>query len=112
MVSAEEDIKESLDILFSTAAGERTMNPAFGCRLRALVFERIDESVAVEISDIIRRAVLFFEPRITLNRVDVDDADIYEGRLDILIDYTVRATNTRSNYVYPFYFKEATHAQL
>ena len=29
------------------------------------------------------------------------------GRLDVEIDYRVRATNQTGNYVYPFYFREA-----
>lgn len=112
MVSAEEDISQSLEILLSTAPGERTMNPRFGCRLKLLVFEAIDEGAAVSIRDVIERAILFHEPRITVNRVTVDDAGIYDGRLDISIEYTIRSTNTRSNYVYPFYFREATSGKI
>lgn len=109
MVSWEEDIHESLRILLATSPGERVMQPTYGCGLGALVFENITESVVTEIKDLIERAVLFFEPRITLNRIDVDDADVYEGLLKIHLDYTIRTTNTRSNMVYPFYFLEGTN---
>jgi phage baseplate assembly protein W len=112
MVSHEEDIRQSLKILFSTQPGERVMVPAYGCGLRVKVFDSITESMVTEIRDLIERAVLFFEPRITLEEVTVEIDDVYEGRVFIHLFYTVRATNTRSNMVYPFYFLEATLAPL
>ncbi len=111
-VFAEDDIQQSLFILFSTTPGERVMQPGYGCELRSMVFENITESVKTAIKDIIERAVLFFEPRIDLNFVDLDKGKIEEGILNILVDYTVRATNTRSNMVYPFYVQEGTNIQM
>lgn len=109
MVSAEEDIRESLRILMATSPGERVMQPGYGCGLKELVFEHVTESLKTEIRDRIERAVLFFEPRITLNRVGLDSSSMSEGLLRIELDYTVRATNSRSNVVYPFYFLEGTN---
>ena len=111
-VSAEDDIQQSLFILFSTAPGERVMQPSYGCDLRSMVFENITESTVTAIRDMIEKAVLFFEPRIDLNFVDLDTGQIEEGILNILVDYTVRATNTRSNMVYPFYVQEGTNIQM
>ena len=108
MVAEEEDIQESLRILFSTAPGERVMHPSYGCGLKRMVFEQINETARTEIKDLIERAILFFEPRITLERVELDDTQIFEGRLLILLDYTIRTINIRSNMVYPFYFQEGT----
>jgi phage baseplate assembly protein W len=111
-VSAEDDIQQSLHILFSTAPGERVLQPSYGCNLRSMVFENITESAMTAIKDIIERAILFFEPRIDLNFIDLDTVKIEQGILNILVDYTVRATNTRSNIVYPFYFQEGTNIQM
>jgi phage baseplate assembly protein W len=108
MVSEDDDIRQSLHILLSTDPGERVMVPAYGCGLRARVFDLITESTITEIRDMVERAVLFFEPRITLNEVGVEVEDPYGGRILIKLSYTVRTTNTRSNMVYPFYFLEAT----
>jgi hypothetical protein len=108
MVAEEEDIRESLRILFSTAPGERIMHPSYGCGLKKMVFEQISETVRTQIRDLIERAVLFFEPRITLERLELDDTQIFEGRLLILLEYTIRTTNIRSNMVYPFYLQEGT----
>ena len=108
MVSEDEDIKQSLEILISTSPGERIMNPAYGCGLKSLTFENIGETTITEIEELIERAVLFFEPRIDLNSVDVEVEDIYGGIIKIQLNYTIKITNTRSNIVYPFYFQEGT----
>ncbi len=112
MVSNEEDINESLRILLSTSPGERVMYPAYGCGLKKRVFEQIDESVMTALKDDIARAVLFFEPRITLNRIDVDLDDQFNGCVRFCLNYTVRTTNNRSNIVYPFYISEGTNVRL
>lgn len=109
MVEAEADIHESLRIILSTVPGERIMQPTFGCGIKAYVFDEISESVLTEIRDAIERAILFFEPRITVEQIVIDSSAAMEGRIDVLIDYTVRGTNTRSNMVYPFYFLEGTN---
>jgi len=111
-VSEDDDIRESLYILMSTSPGERTMQPTYGCELRSMVFESLTESTVTEIKDIIERAILFFEPRIDLNFIDIDTGEMLQGILKILVDYTVRATNSRSNMVYPFYFQEGTSIQI
>jgi uncharacterized protein len=111
-VSEDDDIRESLLILLQTNPGERVMVPAYGCGLRARVFSMINETTTTEIRDIVERAVLFFEPRITLNAVDVVVEDVYDGLILINLAYTIRTTNTRSNMVYPFYFLEATNGQI
>ena len=112
MVAEEEDVKESLRILISTRPGERVMQPAYGCGLQAMVFENINESTVTEIKDVIERAVLFFEPRITLEDIDVSTEDALEGRLNIRLNYRVRKTNTRSNIVYPFYYLEGSQVRV
>lgn len=108
LVTGEDDIQESLRILFSTVPGERIMLPQYGCGLKALVFESIDDELISSVQETIEQAVLFFESRIILDQVAVDSSESLEGRLSILLDYRIRATNTRSNMVYPFYFREGT----
>ncbi len=111
-VSLDADIKESLAILLATAPGERVMQPTFGCGLKSMVFDNIDETAITEIRDLIERAVLFFETRIDLDDVYVDTENIYDGLMEIHISYTIVSTNTRSNIVYPFYFQEGTELSL
>jgi phage baseplate assembly protein W len=51
MVSAEEDIRQSLFILLSTSPGERVMQPNFGCGLKNQVYENINESTVTILKD-------------------------------------------------------------
>ncbi len=112
LATAEDDIRQSLTILLSTTPGERLMQPAFGCGIKNHVFDTLSTSVVTEIKNLVERAILFFEPRITLNNVQVRDDEAIHGRLDILLDYTIRSTNTRSNMVYPFYLLEGSNVRL
>ncbi|MBX3630934.1 MAG: GPW/gp25 family protein [Nitrosomonas sp.] len=114
-VTAEDDIRESLFILLSTNPGERIMQPTFGCGLKSHVFEAIDESAVTVIIDLIRRAILFFEPRISVEHIAVDSENQenqLNGLVRINITYIVRATNNRHNIVYPFYFSEGTNVRI
>lgn len=109
MVSADDDIEQALKILFSTVPGERVMQPDFGCGLKTLVFENISESTITQIKEIVRLAILFHEPRIDLEAIDVVIEDEPGGIIEIELSYTVRGTNSRRNMVYPFYYLEGTN---
>ena len=69
MTSDEEDIRSSLRILLTTDVGERVMQPRYGCNLHRLVFEPLDTTLQAYMKDLIRTAILYFEPRIILNDV-------------------------------------------
>ncbi len=112
MVAEEADIAESLEILMSTRPRERLMQPSYGCGLHAMVFETINESTITCIKDLVDRAVLFFEPRITLESIDVNTEQALDGVLRIQLNYRVRQTNSRSNIVYPFYHLEGSQVQV
>jgi uncharacterized protein len=111
MVSQVEDVHESLHILMATAPGERVMQPSYGCGIHRMVFERLDESAMTELRSLIEKAVLFFEPRVTLDDVSFDVEQPLEGRLQIRLDYTIRTTNSRHNLVYPLYLEEGRGAR-
>ena len=108
MISDEDDIKSSLEILLSTRQGERVMRPDYGCNLDELVFEPLTTTFKTYIKDLIATAILYYEPRIEVNSIELDDTGELEGRILIVIDYTVSATNSRFNFVFPFYKKVAT----
>jgi uncharacterized protein len=108
MVTGEEDIRESLRILINTRPGERVMQPTFGCAIWNTVFEIMSQQTVTQIQEMIRRAVLFFEPRIDLENIIVTVDDASSGRLLIELGYSVRSTNSRSNCVFPFYLNQGT----
>src|SRR5258707_576837 len=107
LVSGTEDIHQSLQILLSTRLGERVMQDEFGCALDAVLFEEVDQGLVNSLNTLVSDAILYHEPRITLDNVDVSDSGIDQGLLLISIEYTVRSTNSRFNMVYPFYINEA-----
>ena len=76
------------------------------------MFDSINESTIAVMKDIVGQAILFHEPRIVVERIDVSDVDLMEGKLAIIIHYKVRATNNRYNLVYPFYFNEGTNVSV
>jgi len=107
MATGNDDIEQSLAILLATRRGERVMQADFGCELSEFLFGEISQGLIGQVRDLIADAILHFEPRITLNDVGVSEHLAAEGVLMIDIDYTVRATNSRYNMVYPFYLREA-----
>lgn len=111
LVSDLEDIKESLNILLSTSLGERVMQPDYGCDLDDYMFESLSSGVIGIIKHHVENSILYYEPRIVAERVDVtadDSTDLIEGRFTITVEYTIPGTNSRFNYVYDYYLNEAS----
>jgi uncharacterized protein len=105
------DIQLSLQILLATRRGERVMVPGYGCNLDEMVFEPITTTFKTYISEMIKTAILYYEPRIDLNSVSIDDSQSTSGVIIITLIYTVRTTNSRFNFVYPYYINEGTEIQ-
>lgn len=108
MTERELDIERSLQILLTTAIGERVMLPKYGCDMHEYLFASMNTTTKSLVKDRIKTAILYFEPRIDAGRIEIDDSGQYEGRLVIEIEYVVRATNSRYNFVFPFYVNEGT----
>lgn len=111
MVQEVEDINQSLHILLSTSLGERVMQPRYGCNLNDYQFESVNAALLSFLTDLIERAILYFEPRIRVERINItsgDSPELLEGLLTISVDYVVVNSNTRFNFVYDFYLNEAT----
>lgn len=108
LISGPEDIHQSLQILLSTQLGERVMQDEYGCNLNYLLFEEIDQSLVNTITSMVTDAILYHEPRISMDNLDVSESETQQGLLLISIDYTIRSTNSRFNMVYPFYINEAS----
>jgi len=107
MTSDEADIHDSLALLLSTRVGERVMQPDYGCNLDRLLFEPLDTGLQTYMQDLIGTAILYFEPRIILEQLTLTLRQ-NEGRVDIDLEYRIAATNTRRNFVYPFYLAEGS----
>ncbi len=108
VISGVEDIHQSLQILLSTQLGERVMREDFGCDLNTLLFEEVDQGLVNTLTSMVTDAILYHEPRISMDNLDISQDQSQQGLLLISIEYTVRSTNSRFNMVYPFYINEAT----
>lgn len=107
-----EDIEQSLSILLSTSLGERVMLPEYGSNMEDLLFEPVDTSLQTLIVDRIQTAILYFEPRIEVERMELQTDEVLEGVIRLVIDYKVRVSNSRFNFVYPFYKNEGSGASI
>ncbi|NPU13615.1 GPW/gp25 family protein [Bradyrhizobium sp. 83012] len=110
MVAGDDDIVQSLTILFGTALGERVMRQDFGCDVSRYMFEEIDQTLLTSIREAVSDAILYHETRIRLDGVDVSTDGQTPGLVLIAIRFTVRTNNSRFNMVYPYYLNEATRA--
>jgi uncharacterized protein len=99
----EQDIDQAIQLILGTAPGERPMRPEFGCGVHDFVFDTIDAGTIGRMEEAIRSALSRWEPRIEVRSVEFDVSQSGEGVLAIDIGYTLRATNTDRNLVYPFY---------
>jgi hypothetical protein len=107
LVSDREDIEQSLQILLATRPGERIMQPDYGCNLDKLMFEPLDTTLITYVEDLVKKAILYHEPRINPESVKVAEDTDQPGLLNVKVEYTIRTTNSRYNFVYPFY-REST----
>jgi phage baseplate assembly protein W len=103
MVGGHEKLEQSMRLILATYPGERPMRPRFGSTLRDYVFSGTDSQSFADIGRVVRESIEQWEPR-----VDVADVNVYPdgdqpGLLYIDILYTVPATNSSRNLVFPFY---------
>jgi hypothetical protein len=103
-----DDINRSLQILLTTRPGERIMQPKYGCNMDEMVFEPLSTAVKTIMKDKIKTAILYFEPRIDVIAIAMDTTNELEGEIIIEVEYMVRATNSRFNFVFPYYINEGT----
>ena len=112
MTEQAEDIEKSLQILLTTTMGERIMQPRYGCNMEDLLFENLDTATKTIIIDRITTAILFFEPRIKAEKIQLNTQNELEGEITVEIEYSIPSTNSRYNFVFPFYRKEGTELDL
>ena len=108
MSEHEQDIKESIRIIVTTAPGERLMRPDFGCGINELVFSAINRVTLGMFESRIRQAIIKWGPRVEILKLEIGTAEVDRGKLDIQLTCRVRETNNEFNLVFPFYLTEGT----
>lgn len=107
MVEDEQDIEESLRILFGTQLGERMFRPQYGLDMHEILFDPLSTTMRTLLAERIQVSILLYEPRIEPLDIKVTSPDANAGELQIELEYKVRATNSRYNLVYPFYTSDS-----
>jgi phage baseplate assembly protein W len=101
MVEEHAAVRQAVLLLLSTLPGERVMRPEYGCELHRLAFSPNDDTTAGLAIHYVRRALERWEPRIQLLQVDAGRSPEEAWRLDITLEYRVRATQRGEHFGYP-----------
>ena len=86
-----EAIKASVRNLISTNFQERPFQPEIGSGVRGLLFELADPITMHDIEMAISRTIQNFEPRVILQKVEIDD-DIDNNAYNVTIRFQIIAT--------------------
>jgi phage baseplate assembly protein W len=90
MVSEGASVRQAILLLLSTSPGERLMHPRYGCDLRQLIFSPNDNTTAGLAIHIVRQALIQWEPRIEVMRIDANPNPDDPVRMDIQLEYRLR----------------------
>lgn len=92
MAEGAEDVRQSLSILFNTEPGERVMRDNYGCALYDVMFENVNDTLAVSIESRIVDSVLRYEQRARLTNVRVTSDGNVRGRLAVGVYFCLRGS--------------------
>jgi hypothetical protein len=105
-VGGDEEIRQSIWIILTTAPGERQMREGFGCGVHDLVFDANTAALQGLVQENVRAALTRWEPRVDVLAVRAESPPDQRNILMIHIDYRIRANNAIFNLVYPFFLFE------
>ena len=87
-IKNETAIARSLRNIVFTLPGEKFFNQSFGSRITESLFENIDEITAAVIGDEISESINIYEPRVSLDDVNVYP-DYENNGFDVIIIYDI-----------------------
>ncbi|MDT4916301.1 MAG: uncharacterized protein QOI15_44 [Pseudonocardiales bacterium] len=99
----DQELEQAIRLILATYPGERPMRPEFGSKVRDFVFRSATIDTAAELASEVEKALTRWEPRITVEHVNVTVDDDDRSRLYIDLGYSIKGTNDRRNLVFPFY---------
>lgn len=91
-VALETSVRQQLQVILSTRPGEQLMRPGFGAGLTDFLGEPDTIATRRRILDRVTESIAQWEPRIEVNRVDVNDLPARPGWLRVEIGYRLRRT--------------------
>lgn len=90
----ERSVRELIQIILTTRPGEQLMRPRFGAGLQNFLDEGNTISVRRQIQSAIQDNLQRYEPRIAVDRIDVDPVAGAPPQIHVQIYYRVLRTNT------------------
>ena len=103
--TAQEEIEQSLRVLFSTHENERLFHNDFGCSVEKYKFKSPNSVHVGRIRKTLEEAIDEFETRITVEKLDVDTERLTEGILLVSVTYSINETTETHTMVYPYNFE-------
>lgn len=100
MIDERASIRQSILLLLSTRPGERLMRPTYGCYIHMLLFSPNDDTTAGLAMYYVRKALEIWEPRVELLFIDAQRDPQYGERLNIELEYQIRANRQTDNLTY------------
>lgn len=100
--SGAQKVRQSIWIILQTEPGERLMRPTFGCALKQYLIKPNNAETWSGMARDIQRALSQWEPRISLESVDVTGGDDPAVAM-VRIRYQHKQDGSRDNLVFPFY---------
>jgi phage baseplate assembly protein W len=88
----ETNIREAIRIVLMTAPGERIRRSTFGAGLEQFLYEPNTTTTRRSIEDRITRAIGAWEPRVTLESVDVDEDPVDPASAIATVTFRIVAT--------------------
>lgn len=85
-------VRQSLEVILSTRPGEQLMHPGFGAGLTTFLGEPDTLTVRRRIHDRIAESIGRWEPRVTVDRIELLAPDNAPGTLRIELAYRLRRT--------------------
>lgn len=105
LVANQVDIHQSLEVLFATTPGERTMELDYGCDLTPLAFKKLDLNLKTFMINNIKDAISRCEPRIKVQDIQLEASDDAIGTVLIHVSYLIKSTSMAGKLVYAHSFE-------
>jgi phage baseplate assembly protein W len=90
----EDSVRQMIKVILLTRPGEQLMHPEFGAGLDRFVDQPNTVETRRRIRDVVASSLTRWEPRLVLDRVDVDEVPDRPAQVRVEIGYRIRRTGT------------------
>lgn len=99
--TTQEALKSNLINFILTDQGERVLNPNFGIKIRAFLFEQFTQDIKEQIEYTIRKGIADWFPEVSIKQLQVlEDMDAH--KVSVYLEYYVMQTNIQDNLLINF----------